>query len=409
MPEENKPTIDQLPADVQQVLNAEIGYLQELQLAQKYNLADDLGTISDLVEKIYQQQIKLNDLADYVKINLPKLNSAETNKFLLDLIGWRVLPIKDYLSAQNVPGFMSLLGGRESDYAAEVAKTKQAMAEEAAGTFDATDYREDVDDRKFKPELEPPETENDILTDEELDDKDKRSNLLNVFNSNLSDILNIDATDEMYQFLNEVAVDCLVDDKTFGAKAAAGLAANSTTILNQNLVLNNKVVPGTAANWLKDFFRINGSGWFDALALSTYLSDSSNVKKLNQTDKNVLNRFFKLYRNLQFFPQGFDQSDPDKWQVLPEAELAETVNAPVAAQAEENLTNSPAVNELQQLAEQYEPGSLERLAIEEELRRQDSGDRQNEAADDLANLAEQYPVGSLEREAIEEEMRKRNS
>ena len=335
---------------------------------------------------------------------------------MLDLVGWRILPIKDYLIAQNVPGFMSLLGGRESDYVADVEKTKKAVAEEAAGTFDPLDYREEVDDRKFKPELEPASPEpvegaddSASSADEELDDKDKRNNLLAVFNSNLSDILNIDAHDEMYQFLNDTAVDCLVADQTFGAKAAAGLAANQTTILNQNLVLNNKVVPGTAANWLKDFFRINGSGWFDALALTTYLSDSSNVKKLNQVDKNVLNRFFKLYRNLQFFPQGFDQSDPDKWQVLPEAELEETPNIPTAVgmstQAEENLANSPAVNELQQLAEQYEPGSLERLAIEEELRRQEN---ENDEPDDLAELAEQYPVGSLEREAIEEEIRKNN-
>ncbi len=396
---------NQLPADVKFILDSDVGYLQELQLSQKYNLFDDLGTISDLVEKIYAQQIKLNDLADYVKTNLPDLNPADTNKFLSDLIGWRVLPIKDYLAAQNVPGVLSVLGGRESDYAVEVEKTKKAVAEEAAGTFDALDYREDVDDRKFKPELEPAEIEEN-LGDDELNDKDKKSNLLTVFNSNLSDILNIDAVDEMYQFLNDVAVDCLAADPAFGAKAAAALAANQAVIIKQNLVLNNKTVPGTAANWLQDFFRINGSSRFDALALSTYLSDSSNVKRLTPVDKNILNRFFKLYRNLQFFPQGFDQSNPNQWQILPEAELNEAVPAAVwvSTQAEENLAHSPAVNELEQLAAQYASGSLERMAIEEELQRQ--AENHEAPTDDLASLAEQYPAGSLEREAIEEEIRK---
>lgn len=137
--------------------------------------------------------------------------------------------------------------------------------------------------------------------------------------------------------------------------------ANQEKLTDKDFVLDGKKQTPTISNWLKDFIKKNGSGMVDNLALSQYLAGSENAKKLDSQEKKLLHKLLILYRNLKFFPESMSNIPVEEWEIIPVDDEEKVLKRSQKIEKDERLV------ELESLLEQYEEGSLERKAIEEEI------------------------------------------
>lgn len=156
----------------------------------------------------------------------------------------------------------------------------------------------------------------------------------------------------------------LLEDQKFKKDLENAIFANQEKLTGKDFVLEGKRQMPTIANWLKDFIKKNGSGAVDNLALSQYVAASENAKKLDNNEKKLLHKLLLLYRNLKIFPQNLEKVPEDEWEIFPLADDEKPVRKNIKIGGEDER-----VVELRNLLEQYEPGSIERRAIEEELRK----------------------------------------
>lgn len=162
----------------------------------------------------------------------------------------------------------------------------------------------------------------------------------------------------------------------------------------------------TIGEWLRDYITKVGLEKIDNLAKIQYLTNLRSNKNLSEIDRQRLNLLFNFYERLQLLsatPQGFEEETPMKidsklfifnhGKLEPVRELKninranETVVPPAPASAStsttliapesastinsnQSITTLPSdkILELQKLLAQYPPDSLERKAIEQELK-----------------------------------------
>jgi len=142
---------------------------------------------------------------------------------------------------------------------------------------------------------------------------------------------------------------------------------------------HKKGFPATVSQWLKDFTANLGIGKIDNLKRVQYLTNSENIKKLEESDKHKLKILFDLYGKLGLSsnsPEGLEDDIP---MVINEKNIIYT-----GGQAEEI---SPKVMEM-----------IKSIKMGDE--------EESESSTDLQKLVSKYPEGSLERKAVEEEIDK---
>lgn len=142
------------------------------------------------------------------------------------------------------------------------------------------------------------------------------------------------------------------------------LFTNQEKLTSKEFILDGKKQEPTISNWLKDFIKNNGGSIFDNLTLSQYLAKSENAKKIDVEEKRLLHKLLILYRNLKFFPESMGKTPTEEWEIVPLDDEEKPVRKNIKIGGEDER-----VVELRNLLEQYEPGSIERRAIEEELRK----------------------------------------
>lgn len=148
--------------------------------------------------------------------------------------------------------------------------------------------------------------------------------------------------------------------------------------------------PVTVSAWLKDFISKVGLKQIDKFKKVQYLTDSENIKKLNDKDKEKIRILVDLYENLSLSSNsaaGFEEDVPIKYNgklgIFSKGEFHEIDQKSIDKMKEISLKIKGSVNEnkniaeLKQLAAGYPPGSLERKAVEEEIRKQELGIRNN--------------------------------
>lgn len=137
-----------------------------------------------------------------------------------------------------------------------------------------------------------------------------------------------------------------------------------------------KNFPKTVAEWLNDFNINLGIGKIDNLKKIKYLTNGENVKKLSERDKNRIKYLLNLYEKLKFSsltPQGFEEDVPivieGKFYIFKQGVLEPIGHEERTLSGIPKSEEEKSLDELKQMAKQYEPGSLERKAIEEEMRK----------------------------------------
>lgn len=161
---------------------------------------------------------------------------------------------------------------------------------------------------------------------------------------------------------------------------AKALIDNNERITKNQIVVEEKEVSPTIANWLRDFFKHNGAGEFNDLALLEYLNSSKNAKILIDEEKNTLRKMLKAYYNINFFPESMENILVDDWQII-SSNLNEDKKEPAVSELdykEKELPVKEAVNiqisaeekrllELKDALLNYPSSSLEYKAIKQEI------------------------------------------
>ena len=200
--------------------------------------------------------------------------------------------------------------------------------------------------------------------------------------------------------LNDDIVELIMEDEKFRDELENTLYRNSEKLTHKTFILEGKPTAPSIQNWLKDFIKKHGSGNFDNVTLTKYITYSENGKKLNDEEKRLARMLFVIYRNLKFFPESMGDTPVEKWEIIPiEREEEEGASKTREALGPPKTTAEKEIDELKKEEEKYAAGGLERMAIEEEI-------DEEKKIEDLRIEANKYPRGSLERRALAEEIKK---
>lgn len=216
-----------------------------------------------------------------------------------------------------------------------------------------------------------------LLFDLIVDEFDGQS-IKEIVNTKLAPLLKLKEKSSFFQKLNQEIIVKLFEDDLNRTEFLNNLLINQEKLTIKEFISEGRVQSPTIASWLKDFISKNGSGIFDNLVLSKYITDSENAKKLDNEERNLLKKLLILYRNLKFFPESLANVPVEDWQIIPvEKESDEVKKKPTSSQipptpfikGESIKEEGDKVSELRAMAEQFSVGSLERRAIEEEIRK----------------------------------------
>ncbi|MFH0951228.1 MAG: hypothetical protein V1765_02020 [bacterium] len=350
--------LDQLPAEVRYYFQSELSAKNILALAEKHQVNKD--ALDDLVIVTTIGGFDYNQIAQ--EVNHLSTNNQLAQQIIIDFLGMVLLPIDDYINL-DVASILSELGAKQDDYNDYV-----------------NDYKYDLDDQSLNMLNE--------YIDEataDIDIEEETTATVDWLTNNLLEILQEDDVDVLIA-LNRSLIYLLNNDPGIIRKLENILLNNQNRITKEAIIVNGKSVEPTVANWLHNFIAEIGAGHFDSLMIADYLVRSNNVKNLNATEKQILQKLLSLYYNLKFYPDNMTGKPLTDWFIvpIPETALSKTKvdrqpirpTQPVRSVPRTTTQSVPSqeqsmatVLKLQKMAEQYPVGSLERLAIEEEIKK----------------------------------------
>ncbi len=181
-----------------------------------------------------------------------------------------------------------------------------------------------------------------------------------------------------YSAFAEMDKDDLLEDRLINL-----LLNNEELISANNVVIDGRSYRGTVKSWLKDFINKQGSDIFDSFVLAKYINSLGGEVELSPSEKKLLTKILKTYRNLVFFPESMENTPMEKWAIIPFEEetvkqKVEELHQVVIAKKEQPKKDNfkpdqEDVNniqiELQNMLSDYSLDSLEYKAIKEEINR----------------------------------------
>ena len=346
-----------LPADVKAYLVSLKAAELNLFILNKNKIApSDFGKVTDIITRLFTKTIKVFDLPTTLKSELG-LNELAAKNLAGDLVGVRLLIIKDWLG-EDLETYIKNWVGNPSEYLHFIDEQKKALAEEEE--YFATELKSEPE-FVFKPKITGESVVNPVL-----DIAKEKTDSIALFKNNLVDLLKSTGGEEFIADYNLVLISLLSDDSDFKSNLEGALYVNSEELTAGRLKDEEKDISPTIANWLKDFIKQNGSDIFDDIILLDYLSKSPNAKNLNPTEKSLVKKLLKLYRNLSFFPDSMNNAPVEEWEIIPIDETVAALSPVPAAKA------APAVSPIATLEEtlnNYSPASLEYKVIDQEIKR----------------------------------------
>lgn len=393
-----------LPEQIKDVLLAEYQRVLSYKIRKKYNLSfDDKRVIEDLVEKMYYNQLPINQLIGALGEKI-ETQGIDFNFLAKDIVGLRLYIAKPYFEklGQDIDAYIKSLGEFSPEYQKNVEIMKQAMADEKNGTYDNDKYLALNGDKSRLEKIvfdDTEDAEEEVETNKtEASTQEMKTHLEEFFKESLGDVLDLDDAD-LIDEINDDLIIVLSEDPS-AKKYFTDFITNSKVVIGKNkLVFDDKEIEATSDNWLKDFFRVMGAEFFDTLGIEKYIISSPNAKTLSKEEKDILRRFLTLYYNLRYFPAPFAAIPIEQWNVIPNItkeaidtdeiikddvkndlaipEIKKTITptstpAPALVIPKQKV-DSPEVTELKNMLLQYPEGSLERAAIEEEIKNLQNG------------------------------------
>jgi hypothetical protein len=299
---------------------------------------------------------------DLIKKYLDSLGvkEIEQKKFTGDFIGQLFWPVAAYLKTADIKKELTKNGDNPDNYSKYVIDFYNLIEDESWKNLDKL--------------LE--------VYDKDLNKEEEKIAVLDLFNKDLINILKAPSL-EAIKRLNGILIFLLNNVNTFPAEIFQALSNNKLKVTNKPLIIDDRKVEPTVANWLKNFIKLNGSDFFDNLVLASYLSKDSNVKNLNDQEKMVLQSLLKLYRNLVFFPENMSDVPVENWEIFPISQeeeekrpisgLKDVLGADQSASADKSkIYSNPLTAQLVDLEKNlkdYSSSGLEYKALSQEISR----------------------------------------
>lgn len=318
--------IKKLPLNIQDILISPFGASINSEIIKKYNLNDiQAGLFMDFTNDLCLKTLKIENLETKILSDL-KLPADQAHSLSLDIAGLKLLIADDYFKGE-ILNYLSKNNADLTGYGKKVMEEKVALEKEQAAYLDLEEKpaAKNLDNKngaeKILKNTKAATSSKfidimDAVKDLEYEEKEKRA-AVSLFKEDLLETLNAPADyEEIIEEYNEVLIELLRDDN-FKKDLENSLYSNQEKISERKIILDGHDVEGTVSNWLKDFIKTNGSEFFSGVALAQYLSNSANIKNLNQNEKHLISQLLKLYRNLSFFPDSMGNLPLENWQIVP--------------------------------------------------------------------------------------------
>ena len=178
-------------------------------------------------------------------------------------------------------------------------------------------------------------------------------------------------------------------------------------LLENNLVITRETEKKTIQDWLKDYNSNLGLGVADKLKKTQYLIDLKRTKNLNEIDYERLKMLFGLYEFLKvssLSSDGFDEEilieDDNGLKIFSRGVFEPLGGGSVKAREISGPPKTQEEKKIEELEERLpQEEGVGRMAIEE-------GISDTQKIDELKIMANRYKDNSLQKRAIEEEIRK---
>lgn len=342
-----------------------------------------LRSFYDLIARLFLKEITVAGLVDAIK-QIFGFTELVARQLACDIAGVRLLVVVEWLG-EDMAGLIRSWGGDPAKYQSYTEIQRQALPREA----------------KWRAEqlAEPPEPEEEF-EDDGVDWEEREKRIKEFFTSDLAEILSLDDDAILAEFNDYIFHLILNVREEIKDELTALLLNNQEVLTTQRIVVDGKQVPATVANWLACFVKEKGGALFDAVVLSDFITNSPNAKFLDYDEKKLLSNLLITYRNLKFFPDSLESPDPKYWAIfpvaVPEEPLTKTAGV-TAAPADIDLTRPLSAASAPKVFPKIVP-----VNPEEEAKRALVAEQIAEAE----SLLTRYPAGSLERLALEEELDK---
>jgi hypothetical protein len=335
------------------------------ELASEYNLDYNF-----IIELIYDFFISDFDVEKLKKDITEKVNNVE--KFVSDFLGKLFLPVASFIEF----------------------KVKEYIKPE--------DYRKYVDDFNDLIESRNIDELLDFVDDLEnkIDFKKEEELIVDFLGESIMEVLKSqDYTGP--QKVNGSALYLLINKPDCLNRFIKTFLSNQEKIGSKKMMLNDREEESTISNWIKHFIKVNGTEMFSSIVLAKYLTSTFVTTLLNEDEKKILKKVLKLYRNLNFFPESMANIPRDDWEIFPiERDF---------------VFNNKSINRIENKPKEeiIKPKIEEKVEIitkeVEETKELNLPDLNNKELKELQDLLIKYPEKSLERKAIENEIKKINN
>ena len=274
---------------------------------------------------------------------IEKLQKLE-EKYKISLSGTVVLLAVDALSFADLPDYLAGEFGLEK------------TAAETAG--------KELEAKIFEPIINRLNFLNSSARKQHISLEEEKTMLIKMFKENL--LWELDNHPLIIQAINKRIFFILAHNLEFKKVLENTLYENGEKIGSGTMFMDGKPMESNVASWLKIFIKQEGAAMFDQLTLSRFVSNHPSTKQLNDEQKKLLIKILLIYRNIKFFPESMPSDDGEDWEILPVEEDIQEKQSRVEKRLE---GREKKLRELQEIAEQFAPGTLERRAVDEEIKK----------------------------------------
>ncbi len=215
----------------------------------------------------------------------------------------------------------------------------------------------------------------------------KEADVRDMFQYHFSKIFRIPDYD-IWQKVRTILISIIIlsDRDRFKKSLRDALLNNKEKLTFQKLKIGNEEKEPTVGNWLLDYTRNLGGGIADKLKFSQFLTNGANIRKLNHQERDRVRMLFELYERLKLSSQTLEGIEED---IPIDEEFGKGIISEGVPHFYKEDENSRAFEN-----------------IADSVIRERDGGSPGTKLPSLKDLINSYPVGSLERKALEEELKR---
>lgn len=281
--------ISALSEEVSLYFSSDLSIKATEELMADYNIEQEV--IDDIIRDFFVTDFAISDLEKNIASKID--NKNKINNFISDFLGKLFLPIASFINI-NIEDIIKKHQGVVENYKKYVNDFLDLI--ESKNFDDLGDFVEDLEDK--------------------IDFKEEEELVLNFLGSNLVDILKNNDSSGVVK-INGSALYLLINKEDCLEKFTKAFLFNSEKISAKNIIIDNREQEPTIANWIKHFIKENGSEIFSNIILAKYLTSPTVKTLLNDEEKKILRKVLKLYRNLVFFPESMTNVPMENWEIIP--------------------------------------------------------------------------------------------